>query len=93
MNKEIYKFPITPHLTVLGQTVIRDDKVMSKQEVDEFLSHEFVVEEKVDGANLEFHLTARAVSSAKTGGRISKLLLRDNGRNYRSGCCPRLICF
>ncbi|MDR3605620.1 MAG: RNA ligase family protein [Syntrophaceae bacterium] len=52
MNKEIYKFPITPHLTVLGQTVIRDDKVMSKQEVDEFLSHELVVEEKVDGANL-----------------------------------------
>ncbi|MHB8205527.1 MAG: RNA ligase family protein [Desulfomonilaceae bacterium] len=52
MNNEIYKFPITPHLTVLGQTVIRDDKVMSKQEVDEFLSHELVVEEKVDGANL-----------------------------------------
>ncbi len=52
MNQEIYKFPVTPHLAVLGKTIIRDDKVMSRQEREEFLNHELVVEEKVDGANL-----------------------------------------
>ena len=52
MNQEIFKFPVTPHLAILGKTIIRDDKVMSRQEREEFLSHELVVEEKVDGANL-----------------------------------------
>jgi hypothetical protein len=52
MNQEIYKFPVTPHLAILGKTIIRDDKVMSRPEREEFLSHELVVEEKVDGANL-----------------------------------------
>lgn len=52
MKQEIYKFPVTPHLAILGKTIIRDDKVMSRQERAEFLSHELVVEEKVDGANL-----------------------------------------
>jgi len=46
------KFPSTPHLANLGASPIRGDKVFSDQERDVFLSHEIIVEEKVDGANL-----------------------------------------
>ncbi len=52
MNEDFYRFPSTPHLATLGETVVRNDKVMSEPERDEFLRHELVVEEKVDGANL-----------------------------------------
>lgn len=52
MSEDFFKFPSTPHLTVLGGTVVRGDKVMSEQERHEFLQHELVVEEKTDGANL-----------------------------------------
>jgi ATP-dependent RNA circularization protein (DNA/RNA ligase family) len=47
-----FKFPSTPYLVVLGDSVIRDDKVLSEDERAEFLQHELIVEEKVDGANL-----------------------------------------
>jgi ATP-dependent RNA circularization protein (DNA/RNA ligase family) len=49
---DFYKFPSTPHLTVLGDVLVRGDKVMSESEQDELLRHDLVVEEKVDGANL-----------------------------------------
>jgi ATP-dependent RNA circularization protein (DNA/RNA ligase family) len=52
VKEDFFKFPSTPHLVVLGGTVVRNDKVMSEQERDEFLRHELVVEEKIDGANL-----------------------------------------
>lgn len=52
MTDELHKFPSTPHLVWLGQNAVRDDKVMSPAEVDGFLSHSVIVEEKVDGANL-----------------------------------------
>ncbi len=52
MINDFHKFPRTPHLAVLVDSVIRDDKVMSVPERKMFLRHEFVVEEKVDGANL-----------------------------------------
>lgn len=52
MSEDFFKFPSTPHLVILGANVVRDDKVMSERECDEFLRHELVVEEKVDGANL-----------------------------------------
>lgn len=52
MSDDFYKFPSTPHLTVLGDTIIRGDKVVSRSECKEFLKHELVIEEKVDGANL-----------------------------------------
>jgi len=48
----MFKFPKTPHLTVLEEVSIRDDKVMTEQERDEFLTNYISVEEKVDGANL-----------------------------------------
>ncbi len=52
MKDEFYKFPSTPHLALLGDVEVRNDKVMSETERDEFLLHELVVEEKMDGANL-----------------------------------------
>jgi len=52
VTNDFHKFPRTPHLAVLADSVIRDDKVMSASEREMFLRHELVVEEKIDGANL-----------------------------------------
>lgn len=52
MKDDYFKFPSTPHLVLLGAVDVRRDKVMSESERNEFLRHELVVEEKVDGANL-----------------------------------------
>lgn len=52
MNDDFFKFPSTPHLCLLGDVKIRDDKVFSDYEKYEFLRHELIVEEKIDGANL-----------------------------------------
>ncbi len=68
MNPKIFKFPLTPYLALLGETVIRNDKVMSKQERDEFLNHELVVEEKVDGANLGISFDNRGTLKCQNRG-------------------------
>lgn len=52
MIEDYYKFPSTSHLAILGENVVRVDKVMSERERNDFLSRELVIEEKVDGANL-----------------------------------------
>ncbi len=52
MKDDFFKFPTTPHLATLGDVDVRADKVMSEVERGEFLKHEMIVEEKVDGANL-----------------------------------------
>jgi len=52
VSESLLKFPSTPHLAVLGGQQVRGDKVMDEPERSEFLRHELVVEEKVDGANL-----------------------------------------
>lgn len=52
MNDVFFKFPSTAHLSLLDDVDVRSDKVMSESECNDFLSHEIVVEEKVDGANL-----------------------------------------
>lgn len=50
---EFFRFPTTPHLAWLSADVApRSDKVLSASEMEEFLSGQVVVEEKVDGANL-----------------------------------------
>ncbi len=46
------RFPHTPHLAWLGSIAPRNDKVLSKIERDVLLSHDVIVEEKLDGANL-----------------------------------------
>ncbi len=52
MRDDFFKFPSTPHLTIIDSVDVRSDKVLSGSESDEFLRHDLVVEEKVDGANL-----------------------------------------
>lgn len=51
-----FRFPHTPHLAWLGQGLPRDDKLLSRPEVEELLEGEVVVEEKLDGANLGLSL-------------------------------------
>ena len=46
------KFPRTPHLFLLPGVQVRDDKIMSAEEVVHFLADPVTVEEKVDGANI-----------------------------------------
>jgi len=52
MKDDFFKFPSTPHLAMLPGIDVRSDKVLSEPERAEFLQHDLVVEEKVDGANL-----------------------------------------
>lgn len=52
MSEDFFKFPSTPHLASVPGVDIRGDKILTPAERDDFLMHEIVVEEKVDGANL-----------------------------------------
>jgi hypothetical protein len=54
---DFFRFPSTPHLVWLGAGQSRDDKVLSPAEARELLTHEIIVEEKVDGANIGFSVT------------------------------------
>lgn len=47
-----FKFPSTPHLSVLGGHNIREDKVLTPSERHKFLRNSLTVEEKLDGSNL-----------------------------------------
>lgn len=49
---EYFKFPSTKHILLPKAESMREDKVLSSEELFEMLSHEVIVEEKVDGANL-----------------------------------------
>ena len=52
MTQGFFKFPSTPHLTTLPGVEVREDKVLTETECRDFLQHDLIVEEKVDGANL-----------------------------------------
>lgn len=68
MKDEFYKFPSTPHLALLDDVEVRVDKVMSESERDEFLQHDIVVEEKVDGANLGISFTSSCTLTLQNRG-------------------------
>lgn len=53
VNTLFFKFPSTPHLIMLSGMDIRSDKVLSESERSAFLQHNLVIEEKIDGANLD----------------------------------------
>ena len=78
MKDDFFKFPSTPHLALLGDVEVRDDKVMSKSERDELFRHELVVEEKVDGANLGISFDAEG--NVRTQNRGSYLQLPSSGQ-------------
>ncbi|WP_295456247.1 RNA ligase family protein [uncultured Thiodictyon sp.] len=52
----ITRFPQPPHIAWLGQWLPRDDKLLTRREVDGLLAAELVVEEKLDGTNLGLSL-------------------------------------
>ena len=58
MSEMLNKFPSTPHLAWLADTPLREDKAMSEEEAQAFLSGPVVVEEKIDGANLGLSFSA-----------------------------------
>lgn len=49
---DFFRFPQTPHIGWLGDSLPRDDKLMSPDDIDLLLSGEVVIEEKIDGANI-----------------------------------------
>ncbi len=55
---EFFRFPQTPHVAWLASGKPRNDKVLLAAEVEELLGGEVVVEEKLDGANLGFSVSA-----------------------------------
>jgi len=63
-----FRFPHTPHLAWLGEGRPRDDKVLAPHDARELLSHEVVVEEKVDGANIGFSVDEHGVLLAQNRG-------------------------
>lgn len=53
-NSGIYKFPRTKHLSNILKSATRDDLIMTKEEINNFLGVELTIIEKCDGANLNF---------------------------------------
>jgi hypothetical protein len=68
MINDFVKFPSTPHLALLGDIEVRDDKVMSEPERNDFLGSVIIVEEKVDGANLGISFDAEGNIRAQNRG-------------------------
>ena len=83
---DFFRFPHTPHVAWLGDGSPRDDKVLAAFEVEAFLAHGVILEEKVDGANLGFSVGSDGeVEERETGGdlcpdRSPASLLRLNER-------------
>lgn len=65
---DFFRFPHTPHLAWLGTAAPRDDKVLTSPEATALLSGAVVVEEKVDGANLGFSVSAEGELRAQNRG-------------------------
>jgi hypothetical protein len=78
MKEEFFKFPTTPHLATQSGIDIRRDKILTESERDEFLQHEIIVEEKVDGANLGISFDSEGHLRAQNRG--SYLLLPGSGQ-------------
>lgn len=68
MKTDLFKFPSTPHLACLPGIDIRDEKVLTEAQRDEFLRHEVTIEEKVDGANLGLSFDAEGNICAQNRG-------------------------
>lgn len=63
-----FRFPHTPHIAWLGDVQPRGDKVLGPHQARALLSHDVVVEEKVDGANLGISVDDRCALRAQNRG-------------------------
>lgn len=75
---DFVKFPRTPHLFVLPQLDIRDDKILPVEQSRSFYSDPIIVEEKVDGANT-------GISFSNAG----ELRVQNRGNYIESGHHPQ----
>lgn len=90
MKEDFFKFPITPHLALLGNVTVRDDKVLSESERESFLRHELTVEEKVDGANLGISFTANADIRAQNRGTYLHFPGTGQWRKFEAWLAPKV---
>ncbi|NLF24626.1 MAG: RNA ligase family protein [Deltaproteobacteria bacterium] len=90
MKDDFFKFPSTPHLATLAGVYIRDDKVLSESERDEFLQHDLVVEEKVDGANLGISFDSEGIIRAQNRGAYLHLPGSGQWRKLGDWLAPRM---
>jgi len=89
VKDELLKFPPTPHLTLLDDVEVRDDKVMSEYDQRQFLRHELVVEEKVDGANLGISFDAEGNIRAQNRGSYLPLPSSGQWKKLKEWLNPR----
>jgi len=87
---EFHKFPPTPHLALLGAVEVRGDKVLSEFDRNEFLRHELVVEEKVDGANLGLSFDAEGNIRAQNRGSYLHLPSTGQWKKLSEWLTPRI---
>jgi ATP-dependent RNA circularization protein (DNA/RNA ligase family) len=66
--RTFYRFPQTPHIAWLGSTPLRGDKVLSRDTIEQLLSKEIIVEEKVDGANIGLSLDGQETIQVQNRG-------------------------
>lgn len=90
MKDDFFKFPTTPHLAQLGDVIVRGDKVMSEHERNEFLMHELVVEEKIDGANLGLSFDADGNIRAQNRGAYLHLPSKGQWEKLSDWLNPRI---
>lgn len=90
MKDIFFKFPSTPHLAALTGVDIRGDKVLSEAERNEFLQHDLVVEEKVDGANLGISFDSEGNILAQNRGAYLHLPESGQWKKLDEWLTPRL---
>lgn len=90
MKDDFFKFPSTPHLALLGDIDVRGDKVMSESERNDFLCHELIVEEKVDGANLGISFDSEGNIRAQNRGAYLHLPGTGQWKKLATWLAPRI---
>jgi ATP-dependent RNA circularization protein (DNA/RNA ligase family) len=90
MSDTFFKFPSTPYLALIDEAGIREDKVMSEVERMAFLQREFVVEEKVDGANLGISFDSEGEIRAQNRGAHLTLPRVGQWKNLDAWLAPRI---
>jgi len=89
MTDDFFKFPSTPHLALLGSVEVRGDKVFSEAERNEFLRHELIIEEKVDGANLGLSFDSSGDIRAQNRGDYMHLPMPGQWKKLADWLAPR----
>lgn len=92
-TSEFFKYPSTPHLISLGDMPLRDHKLMSESERMEFLQHDLIIEEKVDGANLGISFDSDGNIRAQNRGSYLHLPASGQWKSLAGWMAPRTDTF